>query len=108
MESRDAVADRARSLADAALAEGATSADVGLLRSAAEMFALAACIGSDANAIQLLRDLSTSMASTGAPTKCACFLSQTFDRFLLQENKCNALSSIGVVIVKKVLLTMPD
>ena len=71
VESRDAVAERARVLAEAALTEGARLNDATLQRSAAEMFALAACIGSDANALRLVQNLCTTMASTASPPRCA-------------------------------------
>ena len=75
------MAERARVLAEAALAEGARLGNAALLRSSAEMFALAACIGSDTNAIQLLRNLCTAMASSSAPPRwtqlhviaCSCY-----------------------------------
>ena len=63
------MAERARVLAEAALAEGARLGNAPLLRSSAEMFALAACIGSDTNAIQLLRNLCTAMATSSAPPR---------------------------------------
>ena len=69
VESRDAVANRAHQLAEAALAEGALQGDDALLRSSAEMFALAACISSDAKAISLLRSLCSSTASSSAPPR---------------------------------------
>ena len=58
------MAARAKLLAEAALEEGANRMDVALLRSAAEMYALTACIGSDANAVQLIASLCNELAST--------------------------------------------
>lgn len=69
VESRDAVAERAGQLAEAALAEGAIDSNVALLRSSAEMFALAACISTEAKAIGLLRSLCSSTASSSAPPR---------------------------------------
>ena len=69
VESRDAVADRAQQLAEAALSEGAQQGNIALLRSSAEMFALAACISSDGKAIALLRSLCSSTASSSAPPR---------------------------------------
>lgn len=66
---RDAVAERARALAEAALEEGVALGDGALLRAAAEMFALAACIGSDAHAVNLLRTLCAAMEASAAPSR---------------------------------------
>jgi len=69
VESRDAVAERTQQLAEAALAEGVALGNVALLRSSAEMFALTACIGSEAKALHLLRTLCTAAATSSAPTR---------------------------------------
>lgn len=59
LESKDGVAEKVRALAEVVLAESCGSAsepaDAALQRCAAEMFAFAACIGSDSFASQLVR-----------------------------------------------------
>eukprot|EP00884_Botryococcus_braunii_P001693 jgi/Botrbrau1/11524/Bobra.0393s0003.2 len=66
VESRDSVAAKVGGLADAILAEAAESNDPSLQRSAAEMNAFAACIGSDSYALQLVKVLCRSMAETSS------------------------------------------
>ena len=68
VESRDEVAEKVAALADAVLGVAAETADPALQRSAAEMFAFAACIGSTPLAASLLRTLCDAMArSPSAP-----------------------------------------
>ena len=68
MESRDEVAEKVAALADAVLGVAAETGDPALQRSAAEMFAFAACIGSTPLAASLLRTLCDAMArSPSAP-----------------------------------------
>ncbi|KAK9820084.1 hypothetical protein WJX72_005985 [[Myrmecia] bisecta] len=69
VESRDNVATTAWGLAQSVLAEGAASAQPALQRSAAEMCAFAACIGTDAFAAQLVRSICKDMAETSSAAR---------------------------------------
>ena len=66
VNSREFVGDKARGLATAVLGEAAQTGDPALMRSSAEMYAFAACIGSDAFAMQLVRSICTDMAQTSS------------------------------------------
>ena len=68
-DSRDAVAQHASLLGQAILHEGATLQFRTLQRSAAEIFAFAACIGSEAFAQKLLRNLCQEIAPNQAPAR---------------------------------------
>lgn len=67
-ENSDRVADKVRALAEVVLAEGSASTsegpDAALQRSAAEIFAFSACIGSDGFALQLVRAVCAAAAET--------------------------------------------
>ncbi|KAK9798183.1 hypothetical protein WJX73_010462 [Symbiochloris irregularis] len=67
-ENSDRVADKVRALAEVVLAEGSVSTsegpDAALQRSAAEIFAFSACIGSDGFALQLVRAVCAAAAET--------------------------------------------
>ena len=68
VESRDEVAEKVAALADAILSVAAEAGDPALQRSAAEIFAFAACIGSTPLAAGLLRTLCDAVAhSPSAP-----------------------------------------
>lgn len=58
------MAQKAKGLAEAVLTEGAASGSPALQRSAAEIFAFAACIGSDQFAANLARSVCRDMAET--------------------------------------------
>ena len=69
MESRDEVAEKVAALADAVLGVAAEVGDPALQRSAAEMFAFAACIGSTPLAASLLRTLCDAMARSPSASR---------------------------------------
>jgi len=68
---RDDLAERARGLADAVLAEAAEQGDAALQRAAAEAYAAAACIGGDAFAVGLVRGVCRAAGETPSPARCA-------------------------------------
>jgi len=68
---RDDLAERARGLADAVLAEAAEQGDAALQRAAAEAYAAAACIGSDTFAVGLVRGVCRAAGETPSPARCA-------------------------------------
>lgn len=70
VESRDSVAAKVGGLAEAILVEATESTDPSLQRSAAEMNAFAACIGSDSYALNLVRSLCRAMAETSSAPRC--------------------------------------
>ena len=75
MGSRDEVAHKAGVLADSVLNVAADTSDAALQRSAAEIFAFAACIGSTAFAAALVRTLVQALAdSPSAPRRVPCIL----------------------------------
>ncbi len=63
------MAERARGLAEAILAEATEWGDPALQRAAAEAFACAACIGGDAFAVGLLRYVARAAAETPSPAR---------------------------------------
>ncbi|KAK9838575.1 hypothetical protein WJX81_008486 [Elliptochloris bilobata] len=66
---REDVAERARCLAETILAEAVEREDPALQRAAAEAFACAACIGSDAFAAGLVRGMARASAETPSPAR---------------------------------------
>ena len=75
VESKDGVADKVRGLAEVVLAESCASsvegADAALQRCAAEIFAFAACIGSDGFASQLVRGVCQAAVESPSPARYA-------------------------------------
>lgn len=75
LDSREGVADKVRALAEVVLAESTGTAaegpDAALQRCAAEMFAFAACIGSDGYAAQLARAVCQAAADSTSPSRCS-------------------------------------
>lgn len=71
VESRDSVAAKVGGLAEAILVEATESTDPSLQRSAAEMNAFAACIGSDSYALNLVKSLCRAMAETSSAPRCS-------------------------------------
>ena len=84
LEHRDGVADKVRALAEVVLAESTSTAadgpDAALQRCAAEMFAFAACIGSDGFASQLARAVCQAAAESTSVARCAICSFQTVIR----------------------------
>lgn len=94
MGSRDEVAHKAGVLADSVLNVAADSNDAALQRSAAEIFAFAACIGSTPFAAALVRTLVQALAdSPSAPRRVPCALASTPAVLSIyrQDMKCSAL-----------------
>ncbi len=69
LRSRDEVAYKAGTLADSVLNVAADSNDAALQRSAAEIFAFAACIGSTPFATALVRTLVQALAESPSPPR---------------------------------------
>lgn len=68
--SEEAVAASTYALATAVLDQGAVSEDASLMRAAAQMYACAACIGTNAAAAQLAQSVCKDMAQTPLPARC--------------------------------------
>lgn len=67
--SEEGVAASSHALATAVLDQGAISEDATLMRAAAQMYACAACIGTDAAATQLIQSVCKDMAQTPLPAR---------------------------------------
>ncbi len=67
--SEEAVAASTHALATAVLDQGAVSEDACLMRAAAQLYACAACIGTDAAATQLMQTVCKDMAQTPLPAR---------------------------------------
>ena len=67
--SEEAVAASTHALATAVLDQGAVSEDACLMRAAAQMYACAACIGTNSGATQLTQIVCKDMAQTPLPAK---------------------------------------
>jgi uncharacterized phosphosugar-binding protein len=82
VSSRDEVAQKASALADSVLDVAAKSNDPALQRSAAEMFAFAACIASTPFAAALVRTLVQAMAECSSAPRCTPppLMSRSHDR----------------------------
>ena len=67
--SEQGVAGSVHALASAVLDQGAISEDASLMRAAAQIYACAACIGTDAAAAQLMQNVCRDMAQTPLPAR---------------------------------------
>ena len=67
--SEEAVAASTQALATAVLDQGGISEDASLMRAAAQMYACAACIGTNSAAIQLTQSVCKDMAQTPVPAR---------------------------------------
>ena len=67
--SEEAVAASTQALATAVLDQGGISEDASLMRAAAQMYACAACIGTNAVATQLIQSVCKDMAQTPVPAR---------------------------------------
>lgn len=67
--SQGAVAASTHALATAVLEQAGLSEDPSLMRAAAQMYAAAACIGTDAAAAQLMQTICKDMAQTPVPAR---------------------------------------
>jgi len=67
--SEEGVAASTHGLATAVLDQGAVSEDACLMRAAAQLYACAACIGTDAAATQLMQTVCKDMAQTPLPAR---------------------------------------
>ena len=67
--SEEGVAAGTHALATAVLDQGAVSEDATLMRAAAQMYAWAACIGTDSAATQLMQAVCRDMAQTPLPAR---------------------------------------
>lgn len=67
--SEEAVAASTQALATAVLDQGGVSEDASLMRAAAQMYACAACIGTNSAATQLTQSVCKDMAQTPVPAR---------------------------------------
>lgn len=67
--SEEAVAASTQALATAVLDQGGISEDASLMRAAAQMYACAACIGTNSAATQLTQSVCKDMAQTPVPAR---------------------------------------
>lgn len=67
--SEEAVAVSTQALATAVLDQGGVSEDASLMRAAAQMYACAACIGTNAAAAHLIQSVCKDMAQTPVPAR---------------------------------------
>lgn len=86
--SEEAVAASTQALATAVLDQGGVSEDASLMRAAAQMYACAACIGTNAAASQLIQSVCRDMAQTPVPARSSP---------LCKKNKCIMMRIVLVV-----------
>ncbi|KAL0055345.1 hypothetical protein WJX82_010851 [Trebouxia sp. C0006] len=101
--SEEAVAASTHALATAVLDQGAVSEDACLMRAAAQLYACAACIGTDAAATQLMQTVCKDMAQTPLPARRASLalavgcIYRSKGGMSLQLGVANAVASLTAV-----------
>lgn len=81
--SEEAVAASTQALATAVLDQGGVSEDASLMRAAAQMYACAACIGTNSAATQLTQSVCKDMAQTPVPARSLSLPTPPFMLFLV-------------------------
>lgn len=83
--SEEAVALSTQALATAVLDQGGISEDASLMRAAAQMYACAACIGTNAAAAHLIQSVCKDMAQTPVPARSASLVKSKYAAVCLRS-----------------------
>lgn len=106
--SQEGVAASAHALATAVIDQAGVTEDPSLMRAAAQMYAAAACIGTDAAAAQLMQAVCKDMAQTPLPARSVlpALLCMPLQADALSVVDCNACSRILCQKVSVVVLML--